>query len=252
MDIKGVAAVVTGGASGLGAATARLLAAAGAKVSIFDMNAAAGERLASEIGGHFQTVDITDDTSVENGLRQAHDRHGIARILVNCAGISPVAPIINDDGTAHSADLALRVIKVNLLGTFHVLARFAARLVVAVPLGEERGGIIYTASIAAYEGQMMQAAHAAAKGGIVALTLPAARDLARHMIRVMTIAPGMFRTAMLDVLSEQGKNQLGERVPFPNRLGHPEEFAQLVASIVSNPLLHGAVIRLDGAHRLQP
>lgn len=251
MDLKAQAVIVTGGASGLGAATTRMLAAAGAKVAIFDFNEEAGRTLADEVGGIFQRVDITQDDQIGRAIEAAEAVHGIARILVNCAGVTPVGKTIGEDFTPLPVENVRRNVEVNLLGTLYTLSRFAARAAQAELLGEERGVIINTASIAAFDGQSGQVAYSAAKAGVVGLTLPAARDLAPHAIRVMTIAPGMFRTAMVGMLSEEGKDRLGEQVPFPNRLGHAEEFAQLVLSIIANPMLNGSVIRLDGAHRLR-
>jgi NAD(P)-dependent dehydrogenase (short-subunit alcohol dehydrogenase family) len=250
MQIANAATIVTGGASGLGAATARLLAEQGARVAIFDSNEEAGRRLATQIGGTMHKVNVTQEDSVSEALSAAEAAHGIARILVNCAGIAPIAETVSDDGIPHSAQLLRRVIEVNLVGTLIVLARFAARLVTEKPDGAERGVIVNTASIAAYDGEARMTAYAASKAGVVGLTLPAARDLAPHAIRVMTIAPGMFRTPMVDMLSDEAKNAMGGRVPFPNRLGSPDEFAKLVASIIGNPMLNGEVIRLDGAYRL--
>ncbi|MFC4595657.1 SDR family NAD(P)-dependent oxidoreductase [Sphingobium tyrosinilyticum] len=251
MDIKGQIVIVTGGASGLGASAARQLAAAGGKVAVFDANEEAGTMIAQEIGGFFARVDITDYAKVAEALFAAEEALGVPRILVNCAGITPTGRTVGDDGTPLSLENMRRNVEVNLYGTMYPLTLFAARLAREEPLGEERGVVVNTASIAAFDGQVGQMAYAAAKGGVVGLTLPAARDLARHAIRVVTIAPGMFRTAMVGMLSEEGKDRLGAQVPFPNRLGRPEEYAHLVASIIANPMLNGEVIRLDGAHRLR-
>jgi NAD(P)-dependent dehydrogenase (short-subunit alcohol dehydrogenase family) len=252
MDLEGIAAVVTGGASGLGGETARLLAANGAKVAIFDLNAQIGAQTAAEIGGHYVSVDVADDASVAAGLAEADQKHGVARILVNCAGIAPPARIVGKDGTAHALDHFRKVVDINLIGTFNVLSKFAARLVAAEPIGEERGVIVNTASVAAYDGQIGQAAYAASKAGVVGLTLCAARDLAQHRIRVMTIAPGIFLTPMMKGLPQAAQDSLGQQVPHPSRLGNPSEYAQLVESIVRNPMLNGDVIRLDGAIRMAP
>lgn len=251
MDIKGQAAIVTGGASGLGAATVRMLAAAGAMVSIFDCDEVAGRQVADEIGGFFQRVDISQDEEIGVSIAAAEDAHGIARVLVNCAGVTAIGKTVADDYTPLSIDAIRRNIDINLLGTLYMLARFSARVAQVTLLGEERGVVVNTASIAAYEGQVGQIAYSASKAGVVGLTLPAARDLAPYAIRVMTIAPGMFRTAMIGTLSEEGKDRLGQQVPFPKRLGDAEEFAQLVKNIIANPMLNGSVIRLDGAHRLR-
>ena len=250
MITEGVATIVTGGASGLGRATAKYLAEHGCKVAIFDANVEAGLTVAAAIGGVFHEVDVCCELSIDGAMSAADAVHGVARILVNCAGIAPVAKIVDSAGEPHSAELLRKIIGINLIGTALVQACFAARLSKASPVGEERGIVINTASIAAYEGQLGQSAYAASKAGVVGLTLPSARDLAPHRIRVMAIAPGMFRTPMIDMLSEEGKDQLGQQVPFPNRLGSPKELAQLVLSIITNPMLNGEVIRLDAAHRL--
>jgi len=252
MDLNGIAAIVTGGASGLGGETARLLAANGAKVTIFDLNAEIGAETAAGIGGHYVPVDVSDDASVAAGLAEAEQKHGVARILVNCAGIAPPARIVGKDGTPHALDIFRKVVDINLIGTFNVLSKFAARLIAAEPLGEERGVIVNTASVAAYDGQVGQAAYAASKAGVVGLTLCAARDLAQHRIRVMTIAPGIFMTPMMKGLPQAAQDSLGQQVPHPSRLGNPAEYALLVESIVRNPMLNGEVIRLDGAIRMAP
>ncbi|TMV13668.1 SDR family NAD(P)-dependent oxidoreductase [Arenibacterium halophilum] len=252
MITEGQAAIVSGGASGLGGATADMLAAAGAKVAIFDMNADLGRAKAKALNGAFFQVDVTDANKVAAAIADAEGLHGKARILVNCAGIGPPAKVIDRTGLAHSLEAFNAVINVNLSGTFNVLSRFAAALHDAEPLGEERGVIINTASVAAFDGQIGQAAYSASKGGVVGMTLPIARELARYGIRVMTIAPGMFLTPMLETLSEEIRASLGAQVPFPRRLGQPAEFAQLVQSIISNPVLNGETIRLDGAIRMAP
>ncbi|MCA0872998.1 SDR family NAD(P)-dependent oxidoreductase [Seohaeicola saemankumensis] len=252
MNIEGQAAIVTGGASGLGGATASLLASKGAKVTIFDMNAEMGQAKAAEIGGHFVQVNVTDETAVEEALAEAEGVHGKARILVNCAGIGPPAKVVSRDGSAIPLGNFTSVVNVNLFGTFNVLSKFAARIYDAEPLGEERGVIINTASVAAFDGQIGQAAYAASKGGVVGMALPIAREFARYGIRVMTIAPGLFLTPLLESLPEEAQKSLGAQVPFPNRLGHPDEFAKMAVSIVDNPMLNGEVIRLDGAIRMAP
>ena len=252
MNIDGVAAIVTGGASGLGAGTAERLARAGAKVTIFDLNAELGTAKAREIGGHFVAVNVTDEDAVRAGVAEAEGLHGKARILVNCAGIGPPAKVINRDGSAIAlADFA-KIVTINLIGTFNVISKFAERLHSAEPLGEERGVIVNTASVAAYEGQIGQAAYSASKGGVVGMTLPIAREFARYGIRVMTIAPGIFWTPLLASLPQEAQDSLGQQVPFPSRLGQPDEYAQLVESIVTNPMLNGETIRLDGAIRMAP
>ncbi|QSR19097.1 SDR family NAD(P)-dependent oxidoreductase [Novosphingobium sp. KA1] len=252
MDINAVPAIVTGGASGLGAGTARRLAARGAKVTIFDLNAELGEATAREIGGHFAAVNVTDEAAVEAALEEAEGLHGKARILVNCAGIGPPAKVIDREGKAIALADFSRIVSINLIGSFNVLSKFAARLHTADPLGEERGVIINTASVAAYDGQIGQAAYAASKSGIVGMTLPVAREFARYGIRVMTIAPGIFWTPLLATLPQEAQDSLGRQVPFPSRLGQPDEYAQLVESIVTNPMLNGETIRLDGAIRMAP
>jgi NAD(P)-dependent dehydrogenase (short-subunit alcohol dehydrogenase family) len=252
MDIKGVAAIVTGGASGLGGATAKMLADNGAKVAIFDLNEEAGEAAARAIGGLFVKVNVADDDSVAQGLDAAEKAHGVARILVNCAGVAPAVKTVGRENAPHPLDVYRRTIEVNLIGTFNTISKFAARLAAADPVGEERGVIVNTASVAAYDGQIGQAAYASSKGGVVGLTLPVARDLAQHKIRVMTIAPGIFLTPMLMGLPQAAQDSLGTQVPHPSRLGKPEEYAQLVQSILANPMLNGEVIRLDGAIRMAP
>jgi len=252
MDINGVAAVVTGGASGLGGATAERLAKVGAKVTIFDLNADLGRAHAAAIGGHFCGVDVTDEAAVEAALAEAEGLHGKARILVNCAGIGPPAKVIGRDGKAIPLKDFAKIITINLIGTFNVSSKFAALLHTADPVGEERGVIINTASVAAFDGQIGQAAYAASKGGVVGMTLPIARELARFGIRVMTIAPGIFWTPLLASLPQDAQDSLGRQVPFPSRLGKPDEYAHLVESIVTNPMLNGETIRLDGAIRMAP
>lgn len=252
MDIQGTATVVTGGASGLGAATARTLAAAGAKVTILDLNEEAGGALAREIGGLFQPVNVTDEASIEAGLAAAEAAHGTARILVNCAGIAPGAKTVGKENVPHPLDVFRRTIEINLIGTFAVISKFAARLAAADEMDGERGVIVSTASVAAFEGQIGQAAYSASKGGLVGMMLPIARDLAPLKIRVMTIAPGIFLTPMVLGLPQNVQDALGTQIPHPSRLGRPEEYGQLVEAIVRNPMLNGDVIRLDGAIRMQP
>jgi len=252
MKLNGVAAIVTGGASGLGGATAERLARAGAKVSIFDLNAESGVTKARELDGFFAQVNVTDETAVAKAIADAEGVHGKARILVNCAGIGPPAKVIDRSGQPLPlADFA-KIITINLMGTFNVLSKFAARIHDAEVLGEERGVVINTASVAAFDGQIGQAAYSASKGGVVGMTLPIARELARYGIRVMTIAPGIFWTPLLASLPQEAQDSLGKQVPFPSRLGQPDEFAQLVEAIVTNPMLNGETIRLDGAIRMTP
>jgi len=250
---QSVAAVVTGGASGLGAATARQLADAGARVAVLDMTDDAGKQVADEIGGTFAKVDVTDEASVAAAFDVARSANGQERLLVNCAGIAPVAKTVSR-GAAHPITMFARVIDVNLTGTFRCAAHAALGMSTLEPVTEdgERGVIVNTASVAAYDGQIGQAAYAASKGGVAALTLPLARDLSQFGIRVMTIAPGIFATPMLIGLGEKVVGSLGPQVPFPKRLGKPAEFADLVLAIVGNGLLNGEVIRLDGAIRMAP
>ena len=250
MQIEGLAAIVTGGASGLGAATARALAARGARVAIFDLNADEGAAVAAEVAGDFQAVDVTDETSVVAGLDAAAQAHGTARILVNCAGVAPAMKAVGRDFTAHPMGDFRKAVEINLIGSFLMLSRFAARLQQADPIGEERGVIVNTASVAAFDGQIGQVAYAASKGGIVSLTLPLAREFAQSLIRVVTIAPGIFWTPMLAGLPQAAQDSLGVQAPHPKRLGQPEEYAMLVESAITNPMLNGATIRLDGAIRM--
>lgn len=255
MDIgPHTAAIVTGGASGLGAATARALAACGARVTIFDRDPEAGTEIAREIDGLFEPVDVTDLAAVDTALTAAAARHGRARIVVNCAGIASAARCVDREGSPHDPEIFARVLAVNLTGTFLVATRAAAGMASLEPLGPdmERGVIVNTASIAAYEGQIGQIAYAASKGGVAAMTLPMARDLAKLGIRVVAIAPGMFMTPMVAGLPMETQEGLGAQVPFPARLGRPEEFAHLALAIVSNPMLNGAILRLDGALRMGP
>jgi NAD(P)-dependent dehydrogenase (short-subunit alcohol dehydrogenase family) len=252
MEIGNAATIVTGGASGLGGATAAMLAARGAKVTLFDRDAAAGTAHAIAIGGRFAQVDVTDDAAIDAALAEAEAAHGVARILVNCAGIAPAIKTVGKENVPHPLAAFRQAIEVNLVGSFAVIARFAASLAAADPIGEERGVIVNTASVAAYDGQVGQAAYAASKGGVVGMTLPIARDLAQHRIRVMTIAPGIFLTPMLTGLPPAAQESLGTQVPHPSRLGRPEEYAALVETIVTNPMLNGEVIRLDGAIRMAP
>ncbi|AMK26566.1 SDR family NAD(P)-dependent oxidoreductase (plasmid) [Sphingobium sp. SJ10-10] len=252
MKIDGLTALVTGGASGLGAATAAMLAAEGAKVTILDRDREAGDAHARAIEGRFIPADVTDASGIEAALAEAEAAFGTARILVNCAGIAPGIKTVGRDGTPHPLDDFRRAVEINLIGTFNALSQFAARLVAAEPIGEERGVIVNTASVAAFDGQIGQAAYAASKSGVVGLTLPVARDLAREKIRVMTIAPGIFMTPMMKAFPQSAQDSLGQQVPHPSRLGQPYEYADLVRSIIVNPMLNGEVIRLDGAIRMGP
>jgi NAD(P)-dependent dehydrogenase (short-subunit alcohol dehydrogenase family) len=252
MKVEGLAAIVTGGASGLGGATAEHLAKLGAKVTIFDLNAEMGEAHAAKIGGRFAKVDVTDDAGVANAIEEAEAVNGKARILVNCAGIGPPQKVIDREGNPIPLGDFARIVNINLIGSFNVLSKFAARIYDAEPVGEERGVIISTASVAAYEGQIGQAAYSASKGGVVGMTIPIARELARYGIRVMTIAPGLFLTPLMESFTKEVQDALGAQVPFPSRLGHPAEYAQMVESIIANPMLNGETIRLDGAIRMSP
>ena len=252
MELKGTAAIVTGGASGLGGATAKMLADNGAKVTIFDLNEEVGEAHAAKIGGKFVKVNVADDASVFEGIASAEAAHGLARVLVNCAGIAIAMKTVGRVSAAHPLDQFRKVIEVNLIGTFNMISKFAARLSQAEPLGEERGVIVNTASVAAFDGQIGQAAYSASKAGVAGMTLPIARDLAQFGIRVCTIAPGIFSTPMLAGLPQAAQDSLGQQVPFPSRLGKPEEYAMLAQSIIANPMLNGETIRLDGAIRMAP
>ena len=253
MNIEGHPAVVTGGGSGLGAETARVLAAAGARVTVLDLDEAAAGAVGTEVGGLGLACDVSDAAGVEGAIARARDTHGTARICVNCAGIAPAKRIVGRDGPAPLEGFR-KVIEVNLIGTFNVMRVCAADMAGLDPVNEtgERGVMIATASVAAWEGQVGQAAYAASKGGLAGMTLPVARDLAGLGIRVMAIAPGLMETPMLAGLPDQVRESLAASVPFPRRLGHPGEFADLVAHIVANPMLNGSVIRLDGAVRMQP
>jgi NAD(P)-dependent dehydrogenase (short-subunit alcohol dehydrogenase family) len=250
MDISGIAAVVTGGGSGLGAATARALAKKGAKVTVLDISLDGATSVAEEIGGLALACDVTQETAAE-ALDEAAGKHGVARVLVNCAGIAPSGRTVGKEGPLPLANYA-KVIGVNLIGTFNMLRLAAARMAKLDLLGEERGVIINTASVAAFDGQIGQAAYSASKGGVVGMTLPVARDLASSFIRVCTIAPGLFLTPMMMGLPEEAQKSLGAQVPHPARLGNPTEYAALAVHIVENPMLNGETIRLDGAIRMAP
>jgi NAD(P)-dependent dehydrogenase (short-subunit alcohol dehydrogenase family) len=251
LKLNDQAAIVTGGASGLGEATARMLARGGAKVAVFDVNVARAEAVAKEIGGVAIQCDVSDAASAAAAISMARERNGPARILVNCAGIGLGKRIVSRDGPMPLEDYA-HVIQVNLIGTFNMLRLAAAEMARLDPIDEERGVIVSTASIAAYEGQVGQAAYASSKGGIVALTMPAARELSQFNIRVLTIAPGIFRTPLLQKLPEEIQKSLGDSVLFPRRLGEPAEFAALVEHCIVNTYLNGEVIRLDGGLRMAP
>ena len=252
MKLDGQAAVVTGGGSGLGAATASLLARQGCKVALIDINEAAAKAHAAAIGGVGIRCDVSDAASAEAAMAAARDAHGPARVLVNCAGIGTAGRVIGRDGPM-KLEAFDRVIRINLIGTFNMIRLAAAGMSELDALEDgERGVIVNTASIAAFDGQVGQAAYAASKGGVVGMTLPIARELARAGVRVMTIAPGVFRTPMVDGLPPEVRQSLGDGVPFPRRLGLPEEYAALVSHIIANRFLNGEVIRLDGALRMAP
>ena len=254
-----IAAIVTGGASGLGEGTARMLASQGAKVTLFDMNEERGEQVASEIGGLFCKVDVTEEAGIDAGLAKARAKHGQERILVNCAGIAPGMRTVSkkrDTGelVPHQLSTFAKVLAVNLAGTFNMIAKSAVGMAGTEPVTADggRGVIVCTASVAAEDGQIGQAAYAASKGGVLGLTLPVARDLSIYGIRVMTIMPGLFHTPMFESVPDDFRKALEANVPFPSRLGRPAEYAALVKSIVENDMLNGTSIRLDGALRMQP
>ena len=252
MLLEGQAAIVSGGASGLGRATAKALAEAGVKVAILDLNEAAAQQTADDTGGFAIGADVTDAASVEAAFAAARERHGPARIAVNCAGVGTAGRTVGREGPL-PLEAFQRVVEVNLIGSFNVMRLAAAEMSALETLAEgERGIIISTASVAAYEGQVGQAAYSASKGGIVALTLPAARELARYGVRVVAIAPGVFATPMVDGLPQGVRQSLAASVPFPSRLGRPEEYAALVLHLCGNLMINGEVIRLDGALRMAP
>ena len=256
---EAVSAVVTGGASGLGAGTVRALAAKGCRVGILDVNAETGEAVAKEIGGMFARCDVTDEASVDAALAAVRSAHGQERVLVNCAGIAIGKRLVRRDRETgaishHDIESYARVIQINLIGTFTMMAKCAAGMVTLEPVGadNERGVIISTASVAAEDGQIGQVAYSASKGGVQAMTLPVARDLAKDGIRVAAILPGLFHTPMFDGLPDEARESLAASVPFPSRLGKPAEYAQLAVAICENLMLNGVNIRLDGAVRLAP
>ncbi len=252
MELSGMAAVVTGGASGLGAATARTLADGGAKVAIFDLNADLGAAVAAELGGVFCATDVVDEASVTAAFERARAANGPVRVLINCAGTG-IAIKTTSKGRPHPLDQFDRIIRINLIGTFNCIRLAATEMAGQEPLADgERGVIVNTASVAAFVGQIGQAAYAASKGGIVGMTLPIARDLAASGIRVNTIAPGLFDTPLLHGLPDDVKAALGASVPFPSRFGTPEEYASLARHICENVMLNAETIRLDGAIRMQP
>jgi 3-hydroxyacyl-CoA dehydrogenase/3-hydroxy-2-methylbutyryl-CoA dehydrogenase len=254
MELKSVSAVVTGGASGLGRATAAHLVAAGGRVAILDRAASAGAEVAHALGTSaiFAAADVTSADEVEAALRTAHDRLGAINVLVNCAGVGTAMKTFGRSGSAKLEDFT-RVIQINLIGTFNCIRLAAALMAKNAPSPDgERGVVINTASVAAFDGQIGQAAYSASKGGVVGMTLPIARDLAELGIRVVTIAPGIFETPMLATLPEPARVSLGKQVPFPQRLGRPDEYAALAAHIIENVMLNAETIRLDGAIRMAP
>jgi NAD(P)-dependent dehydrogenase (short-subunit alcohol dehydrogenase family) len=252
VELQGKVFCVTGGGSGLGAATARLFAESGAKVVVWDVNETAGSSTAGEIHGEYLWTDVTEESSVQAAVQQVQENHGRIDGVVNCAGLGIAKRVLGKSGP-HALDSFSRVIQVNLIGTFNVIRLVADAMSRNAPTADgERGVIINTASVAAYDGQIGQAAYSASKSGVVGMTLPIARELAHLGIRVMTIAPGIFDTPMLGQLSESMRESLGRQVPFPPRLGQPSEYAALAKHIVENVMLNGEVVRLDGALRMAP
>lgn len=261
MQITGQGALITGGASGLGLATARRLSAAGARVAIVDLPNSAGEEIAAELGGLFLPADVTSSEQIAAAVASAHAVAPL-RVVVNCAGIAPPAKVLDRDGTPADLDAFERIIRINLVGTFNVISQAAAVIAQTDPstgagqaAGDQpgdRGVIVNTASVAAFDGQIGQPAYSASKGGVHAMTLPIARELARHGIRVCTIAPGIMETPMLAGLPQAAQDSLGQQVPYPSRLGRPDEYAALVEHIIANGYLNGETIRLDGAIRMTP
>jgi NAD(P)-dependent dehydrogenase (short-subunit alcohol dehydrogenase family) len=252
MQLKDQAAIVTGAASGLGAATARKLAAQGAKVAVCDLNAKLAESVAAEIKGVAIVCDVADAASAEAAVVQAAKAHGPARVLINCAGIGVAKRVVGRDGPMPLADFE-KVIKINLIGSFNMLRLVTAEMTKLSPLDTgERGVVISTASVAAYDGQIGQSAYSASKGGIVGMTLPIARELAQFGIRVLTIAPGLFLTPLLAGLPQEAQDSLAAAIPFPHRLGQPEEFASLALHMIDNAYLNGEIVRLDGSLRMAP
>jgi NAD(P)-dependent dehydrogenase (short-subunit alcohol dehydrogenase family) len=256
---ESMAAIVTGGASGLGEATARMLASQGVKVAIFDMNAERGEEVARDMGALFCKADVTDEGSIDAALEKARAQNGVERILVNCAGIAPGRRTVTkkrETGELIAHDLASfrRTVEINLIGTYAMISKCAAAMAGLEPVTPDggRGVIVNTSSVAAQDGQIGQAAYSASKGGVLALTLPVARDLSGFGIRVMTIMPGLFHTPLFEGIAEDYRKALEANVPFPSRLGRPEEYAGLVKSIIETDMLNGEAIRLDGALRMQP
>ena len=252
MELTHASALVTGGASGLGLATAKRLAAAGAAVTIVDLPSSPGADVAAGLGGTFAAADVTDADQVAAAVRTASEAAPL-RVVVNCAGIAPPAKVLDRDGAPTPLDAFERIIRINLIGTYNVIAQASAVIAKTEPTASgDRGVIVGTASVAAFDGQIGQPAYAASKGGVHAMTLPIARELARHGIRVCTIAPGIMETPMLAGLPQAAQDSLGQQVPYPQRLGRPDEYAAMVMSIVDNGYLNGETIRLDGAIRMAP
>ena len=253
MNIQGQAALVTGGGSGLGEATARELARLGAKVAVLDLNLDNAQKVAADIGGVAIQADVTSEASMQAAIAQAAAAHGAARILMQIAGIGAAKRVIAKDGSPAPLEDFAKVVNVNLIGTYNAARLFAAACAKLEPMQDgERGAMVFTASVAAFDGQVGQQAYSASKGGVVGMTLPMARDLAQHGIRVCTIAPGLFATPLMNILPEAVQQSLAASIPFPQRLGKPSEFAELACHIVSNGHLNGEVIRLDGALRMAP
>ena len=253
MQINGQAALVTGGGSGLGEATARELARLGAKVAVLDLNLDNAKKVAADINGLAIQCDVSSGDSMQSAIEQASAAHGPARILMQIAGIGSAKRVVGKDGSAAPLEDFIKVVNVNLIGTYNAARLFAAAAAKLDPLQDgERGVMVFTASVAAFDGQVGQQAYSASKGGVVGMTLPMARDLAQHGIRVCTIAPGLFATPLMRTLPEAVQQSLAASIPFPQRLGKPEEFAELACHIVSNGHLNGEVIRLDGALRMAP
>ena len=253
MDIQGHSALVTGGGSGLGEAVARELARQGAKVAVLDLNAERAQQVASAIGGLALTADVADATAVQAAVERATQAHGAPRIVMHMAGVGGARRVVGRDGAAEPLEDFERTVRVNLIGSYNVVRLCAARMAALPVLPEgERGVMLMTASVAAFDGQIGQAAYSASKGGVAAMTLPLARDLASHAIRIVTVAPGLFDTPMMAALPQEVQDSLGASVPFPKRLGRPQEIAELAAHVVRNTYLNGETIRLDGALRMAP
>jgi NAD(P)-dependent dehydrogenase (short-subunit alcohol dehydrogenase family) len=253
MDIQGQSALVTGGGSGLGEAVARELAAQGAKVAVLDVNAERAQKVASDIGGVALVADVSDGAAMQQAIERAEQAHGVARVVMHMAGVGGARRVVSRDGSPAALDDFERTVRINLIGSYNVVRLCAARIATLPALADgERGVVLMTASVAAFDGQIGQAAYSASKGGVAAMTLPLARDLASHGIRVVTVAPGLFDTPMMAALPQEVQDSLGASVPFPKRLGQPREIAQLAAHVVRNTYLNGETIRLDGALRMAP